>query len=360
MRDVYDHYFPVPDFLAMSSHALDISDESIKYGKIISHQNGFKIQTIGQEKIPAGIVVSGKIENEPNLIEILKNIKEKENMKFVRISLPEEQMYLFNVVLPKLSHDEIKESITLQLEDHIPLSAADAVFDYELIREVNNESVFVQVVATSVNVIESYLSALSQVGLIPLSFELETQAIARAVVHKDLDGSAMVVDFGKTRTGISIVENGRVMFTSTFDMGGQRITEVISKHFKVTVDQAEQMKKAYSDLGSDAENDIFPAIVSNLSVLLDELRRHYSYWHNHPSEDGQAHARIQKIILCGGESNLYGIVSYLKTSMEMPVEYANVWVNIMDISKELPEMPFGESLTYPTVFGLALGGFLKE
>ena len=79
MRDVYDHYFPVPDFLAMSSHALDISDESIKYGKIISHQNGFKIQTIGQEKIPAGIVVSGKIENEPNLIEILKNIKEKEN-----------------------------------------------------------------------------------------------------------------------------------------------------------------------------------------------------------------------------------------------------------------------------------------
>lgn len=360
MRDAYDHYFPVPDFLAMSSHALDISDESIKYGKIVLKSNGFQVESIGQEKIPAGVVSSGAIANEAMLVEILKKIKEKEKMNFVRISLPEEKMYLFNIVLPKLTHDQIKETITLQLEDHIPLSASDAVFDYELIREVNNDSIFVQVVATSVQVIESYLSLLSQVGLSPLSFELETQAIARAVVKKDLEGSAMIVDFGRTRTGISIVENGRVMFTSTFDMGGQRITEVISKHFKVSFEQAEQMKKAYSDLGSDSENDIFPAIVSNLSVLLDELRKHYSYWHTHPSEDGQTHTKIQKVILCGGESNLYGIVSYLKTSMEMDVEHANVWVNMLDIAKDLPEMPFGESLTYPTIFGLALGGFIKE
>jgi type IV pilus assembly protein PilM len=360
MKDVYDHYFPVPDFLAMSSHAVDISDESIKYGKITSHVEGLSVESVGYEKIPTGIVSTGRIENEAKLVEILNAIKNKEKMKFVRVSLPEEQMYLFNVVLPKLTNAEIKDTISLQLEDHIPLSATDAIFDYELIREVNDESIFVQVVATSASFIESYLSVFSQVGLVPVSFELETQAIARAVVKHDLIGSAMIVDFGKTRTGISIVENGRVMFTSTFDMGGQRITEVISKHFKVSIEQAEQMKKAYSELGSDAENDIFPAIVSNLSVLLDELRKHYSYWHTHNSEDGKPHEKIQKIILCGGESNLYGIVSYLKTSMEMPVEYANVWVNILDITKQLPEMSFGDSLIYPTVFGLALGGFIRE
>jgi type IV pilus assembly protein PilM len=360
MKDAYDHYFPVPDFLAMPSHALDISDESIKYGKITSHADGLRLESFGYEKIPAGIVSSGRIENEAKLVEILNALKNKENMKFVRVSLPEEQMYLFNIVLPKLTNNEIKDSITLQLEDHIPLSATDAIFDYELIREVNDQSIFVQVVATSAVFIESYLSVLSQVGLVPVSFELETQAIARAVVKYDMVGSAMVVDFGRTRTGISIVENGRVMFTSTFDMGGERITEVISKHFKVSPEQAEQMKKAYSDLGSDAENDIFPAIVSNLSVLLDELRKHYSYWHTHNSEDGKPHEKIQKIILCGGESNLYGIVPYLKTSMEMPVEYANAWVNIVDITKTLPEMSFGDSLVYPTVFGLALGSFVKE
>lgn len=360
MKDVYDHYFPVPDFLAMSAYALDISDESIKYGKIASHASGLKLETFGYEKIPAGIVSSGRIENEAKLIEVLNTIKQKEKMKFVRISLPEEQMYLFNIVLPKLANTDLKDAISMQLEDHIPLSASDAIFDYELIREVNDETIFVQVVATSASFVESYLSVLAQVGLVPISFELETQAVARAVVKSDLLGSAMIVDFGKTRTGISIVENGRVMFTSTFNIGGQQITEVIAKHFKVSFEQAEQMKKAYSDLGSDAENDIFPAIVSNLSVLLDELRKHYSYWHTHNSEDGKPNEKIQKIILCGGESNLYGIVPYLKTSMEMTVEYANVWINMTDITKELPEMSFGDSLIYPTVFGLALGEFIKE
>ncbi|MCC6323917.1 pilus assembly protein PilM [Candidatus Nomurabacteria bacterium] len=360
MREVYNHHFPTPDFLSMPSCALDISDESIKYGAIIPSTGGFKLKYFGNEKIPPGIVVAGKIENEAKLTEILKGIKSKEKMKFVRASLPEEQMYLFNLVLPNVPNNQMKETILLQLEDHIPLSAADVVFDYELVREINKDSVLVQVAAVAASLIESYLSIFSQAGLVPMSFELEAQAIARSVVPEDMKGAVMIVDFGRTRIGISIVEDGRVLFTSTFSMGGQKITEVIAKHFKISIEQAEQMKKSYSNLGSDSENDIFPAIISNLSILLDELRKHFSYWQTHQSEDGKPHAKIEKIILCGGEANLYGVVPYLKTSMNLPVDYANVWVNMTDIKQDLPSIPFDESLGYATVFGLALGGYIKE
>lgn len=360
MKGFHNNFFPTPSFLSMPAHALDISDGSIKYGELIQSHTGFKIKSYGKEVIPFGIISAGKIEDETQLVEILKNIKTKEKMKFVRVSLPEEQMYLFNIVLPKMTDAQMKETILLQLEDHVPISAPEAVFDYELIREVDSENILIQVVATSVGLIESYLSVFSQANLVPMSFELESQAVTRCVVHEDSKEAVMIVDFGRTRIGISIVENNRVLFTSTFGMGGQNITEIIAKHFKISIEQAEQMKQSYSNLGSDAENDIFPAIVSSLSVLLDELRKHYSYWHTHPSEDGKPHAKIEKIILCGGEANLYGIVPYLKTSMNIPVAYANVWVNITDISKDLPEMSFGESLGCATVFGLSLGGFLKE
>ncbi|MDQ5971712.1 MAG: Type pilus assembly protein PilM [Patescibacteria group bacterium] len=360
MREIYNHHFPTPDFLTMPACALDISDESIKYGELTPSKDGFKLKYYGNEKIPPGIVVAGKIENEAKLVEILNSIKNKVKMKYVRASLPEEQMYLFNLVLPNVPNNQMKETILLQLEDHIPLPANDVVFEYELIREINKDTVLVQVAAVAASLIESYLSIFSQAGLVPMSFELEAQAIARSVVPEDLKGAVMVVDFGRTRIGISIVENGRVLFTSTFSMGGQKITEVIAKHFKISVEQAEQMKKSYSNLGSDAENDIFPAIISNLSILLDELRKHFSYWQTHLSEDGQPHAKIEKIILCGGEANLYGVVPYLKTSMNLPADYANVWVNMTDITKDLPTMAFDESLGYATVFGLALGGFIKE
>ncbi len=360
MREIYNHYFPTPDFLSMPACALDISDESIKYGEIVPSVDGFRLKYFGKEKVPPGVIVSGKIENETALVEILNNIKKQQQIKFVRVSMPEEQMYLFNLVLPNVPDSQMRETILLQIEDHVPLSAADVVFDYEVVREIDKDTLLVQVAALAASSMESYLSVFSQAELVPVSVELEAQAIARAVVSEDIKGSVMIVDFGRTRIGISIVENGRVLFTSTFGMGGQKITEIIAKHFKVSIDEAEKMKKSYSNLGSDAENDIFPAIITNLSVLLDELRKHFSYWHTHISEDGKPHAKIEKIILCGGEANLYGIVPYLKTSMNVPVDYANVWVNMTDITKNLPTMPFDDSLSYATVFGVALGGFIKE
>lgn len=354
------HHFPIPDFLAMPACALDISDESIKYGQITQFQDEFRLKYFGQENITPGVVVSGKIEDEDSLIQVLGTIKKKQQIKFVRVCLPEEQMYLFNLVLPKQEDKEMTETILLQLEDHVPIPAPNAVFDYEIIREVDDSNVLVKVVATDNALVQSYLSVFSKAGLVPLSFELEDQAIARALVPKDSQDSVMIVDFGRTRTGISIVEEGRVNFTSTFNVGGQNITEVIAKNFKVSMDEAEQMKYEYSKLGSDAENDIFPVIIANLSILLDEIRKQYSYWNSHESEDSQPHAKIKKVILCGGEANLYGLVPYFKTSMDVPVEYGNVWTNIQDISKDLPSMTFDESLSYATVFGLALGGFLKE
>lgn len=360
MSKFYRRHFPTPDFLAMPACALDISDESIKYGEIVPDEGGFRLKYFGQENITPGVVVSGKIENEASLVEVLKKIKAKQNIKFVRACLPEEQMYLFNIVLPKQENKAMTETILLQLEDHVPIAAQNTVFDYEVIREVDDHNVLVKVVVTDVSLVESYLSAFAEAGLTPLSFELEDQAIARAVVSRDMQGAVMIVDFGRTRTGISIVEDGRVNFTSTFNIGGQKITEIIAKNFKISPEEAEKMKYSYSRLGSDAENDIFPVVVANLSVLLDEIRRHYSYWNSTESEDKKPHAKIEKVILCGGEANLYGIVPYFKTSMDVPVEYANVWTNIQDITKDLPSMTFDESLSYATVFGLALGGFFKQ
>jgi hypothetical protein len=46
--------------------------------------------------------------------------------------------------------------------------------------------------------------------------------------------------------------------------------------------------------------------------------------------------------------------------MKIKVEYADVWVNILNTKKATPEILFEESLTYPTVFGLALGDYFPN
>ena len=43
----------------------------------------------------------------------------------------------------------------------------------------------------------------------------------------------------------------------------------------------------------------------------------------------------------------------------MPVEIANVWINIMNPQKLIPEIDFKQSLSFATSLGLALGNFEK-
>ena len=353
------HYFPAPSFLTMPSFALDISDQSIKYGEIRVGLKGLHLEKFGKVRVPPGIIVSGKIADENGLINILKDLAKKEKSKFVRVALPEEQMYLFNLLLPKAGGNNLREMILLQIEEHIPLKAEEALFDYEVIFE-NENNLFVQVAAIPAVLLNQYLSVFERSGFIPISFELEGQAIARSIIVYGDPGTAMIVDFGETRTGICIVSHGKVLFTSTLDIGGNILTEMIAKNYNVSYEKAEKIKKKYLTEDTKETDNIFPIILNGLSVLRDELNKHFAYWETHENETGTKHDPISKIILCGGNASLPGLLEYFSSSMKIKVECANVWINILDTKKTTPAILFEESLTYPTVIGLALGDYFPN
>lgn len=355
MKKLYNYYFPTPSYLAMNSFAIDISDQSIKYGELLSTPLGLRLGHFGKEKIPSGVVVSGKIEDEEKLVIILKNLKEKEKLNFVRVSLPEEQMYLFTLSLPKVNEKELRDIILLQIEEHIPLKAIDTIFEYDIISK-SNTNILVEVSAIATRTINDYLSSFKKAGLTVLSFELEAQAIARAVIPMKDKDPVMIVDFGDTRTGVSIVHDGKVFFTTTLDMGGINLTNMIAKNFSLSFEKAEEMKRSYGLDGISNIEDIFPIILNGISVLRDELNKQYQYWKSHDN-CGISHDQINRIILCGGDSNLTGLSDYLEASMKIKVDHANAWTNISDMNISVPNMSFEESLGYVTVLGLALGGF---
>jgi len=355
MKRLYNKYFPTPSYLSMRSCAIDISDKSIKYGELVPTHSGIRLNKYGKEKIPEGVVVSGKIEQENGLIKILRKIKEKENLHFIRVSLPEEQMYLFTLTVPKVNDNNLRDIILLQIEEYVPLKAPDSIFDYDIIRE-DDKNIFVEVVAIASATIESYLSVFDKVGLVPISFEIEAQAIARAVIPANDMGPVMIVDFGDARTGVSISKNGRVFLTTTLSIGGTDLTNMIAKNFSLSFDEAEKMKQEYGVEEASQAKNIFPAILNGISVLRDELNKQYTYWETHNSNN-EKHEQINHIILCGGDANLAGLSEYLESSMKIKVENANVWVNILDTENSVPDMSFEESLSYATVLGLSLGGY---
>lgn len=338
------------------SFGLDISDQSLKFVELIPVKNGVRVGRHGERKLPVGIIESGKIKDPKKLQEALLVLRKEEGLRFVRVSLPEEQVYLFRLRLEKSGLENVREGIELSLEEHIPIPAQDAIFDYDLLNQ-DAGSLEVQVAAIPKNIIENYLAVFRESLISVQSFELEAQAISRAVIKKgDLD-TCMIVDFGQTRTGIFIVSRGVVVFTSTLDIGGVSLNNMIKKSFNISDEEAEKMKRDFGLQRNIENKEIFSVLLNSVSVLRDEIVKHFLYWNTHQDEEGKNHPPIKKIILCGGDSNLIGLPEYLSVSMKSKVEMGNVWVNIVETEKYVPEINFNKSLTFAAALGLALGDF---
>jgi len=356
VRNSFYRFFPTPRFLMAPSFGLDISDQSLKFAELVVTKDGIVMGRHGERKIPAGIIESGQIKDPNKLKEFLSLLRKEEGIRFVRVSLPEEQVYLFRLRLQKEGLENVREGIELSLEEHIPIPAQDAIFDYGLLHE-DEKSLDIQVAAIPKNVIENYLSVFRESFISVQSFELEAQAISRAVIKNGDMDTYMIVDFGQTRTGIFIISNGLAVFTSTLDIGGASLNRSIQKNFNVSPEEAEKMKRQYGLERNATNKEIFSVILNSVSVLRDEVAKHLLYWQTHKDQEGNDHPPIKRIILCGGDSNLIGLAEYLSVSTKTPVEVANVWVNITNKAKYIPEINFNKSLTFAAALGLALGDF---
>jgi len=255
--------------------------------------------------------------------------------------------------LPSMKYSDIRGSIELVLEEHVPIKANEAIFDYDIVKE-DQSFINVSVCAVPKSLVDGYLEALSGSGIIPVAFEIEAHSIARALIPAGSLGTFMTVDFGKTRTGIAIVSEGVVQFTSTVPIGGGVLTDLIMKTLNVSYDEAVKIKHEKGIDSNNAEDNLSTLLMSTVAVIRDEINRHQSYWQGHTDEYGNRRPDIEKIYLCGGESNMVGFLEYLSSGVASPVELANALTNVNTLDNYIPEINFSDSLRYATALGLAL------
>jgi type IV pilus assembly protein PilM len=350
--------FPTPSFLTLPAVGIDFSDATMRFVKLSETIHGLMPSRFAEMAIPEGCMKGGRIVDEVQFTTFLSKVRDQHHLKYVRVAIPESQTYSFTLKLDAVAADDIRSAIEFVLEDNIPLRAAETVFDYHLITQTET-SLVVQVVAISQNASESFCNCFLKAGLIPVSFELDGQAVARAIVKPNDSGSYMVVDFGANRTGITIVANNIAVFTSTLEFGGKTLLDGLQKELGVSLEEAQRLKRDYGlSAGGDQQN-VFQVLVAGVSTLKDEIDRRYVYWHEKKVQGGEF-SNITTIYLCGGHSNLQGLADYLSVGLKLPVVQANPWINCVSFDAAIPDMPYEESMSYVTAIGLALSDFQHE
>ncbi|PIT91058.1 hypothetical protein COU17_02400 [Candidatus Kaiserbacteria bacterium CG10_big_fil_rev_8_21_14_0_10_49_17] len=341
--------FPVPNFLKMPAAGVDISDNSVKV--LALHEGG--VRMYGSRSIADGIVSNGEILDTASLAKVLTALKRKLGFTYVRVALPEEKAFSFQTRIGIGKNDaERRKLIEFQLEENVPLDPAESVFDYTIIGEPDEAHLDVAVTVFPKKIIDQYYAAFNQARLVPISFELEAQAIARAAIPRGSKGVYMLVDFGRKRTGIAVTQGDVVIFTTTVDVGGDALTDVIMREYKVKDQEAEKIKNEQGFM-SGGDKKFEETVLGTVSALRDEINRHFSFWDSRVRKEEKGN-RIKKLLLVGGNSNLEGLPEYLAMSVHVPVERANVWGNVLSFDDTIPPIDKAHSLGLVTVIGLAL------
>ncbi len=339
---------------------LDLSDLSVKAVWLEREGKEDIVSSFGSVPIAIGSIVDGDIIKEDVVVQAIKDLLEKTKPRPVKTrkvicSLPETKAFLRVVSLPEMPSDEVREAIKWEIEANIPLTLDQVYYDYQildkkLVKEKNKLSVLVVAVARSM--VDQIHAVLEKSGLEVVGLETESIAQARSLlIEKDEDKTRMIVDIGDRRTSFLVAIGHTPCFTSSVPLSSQMISDAISKEMRISFEEAEAMKIKYG-LGSLAmQSPLFKAAQPILENLAVEIERSTNFY---LSNLGYSNA-IDNIVLCGGGSNMKGLLPYMTKRLNQSVEFGNPWVNIQ-LGRTLPPIDRGHSVQYSTAIGLALRG----
>ena len=353
-------FFPPPRYLRLESLGIDLSDRSIKYCLVERVKNRFKLGQIGERELPSGALVGGQIRDLPAVQGVLRELGKITGRRLAMVALPEEPSYIIRLTLPALAPAELRSSIELQLEEHVPLPPAGLVFDYEILRAPDAARAEYDLV---VSVFPAPLATLYRdlfvgAGWQPLAFELEAQAIGRAV--GPAGATVAVADFGRLHLGLSVVADGQVLRTSTIgEISGDLLSRSLARSLGGSEAEAEATKSASGVLETSDSRVLF-AILPAVSVLRDEIKRFISSWGELDGQRTGGATAISRLLLVGGGAFLPGLVEYLANGLPVPVAVGNVWQHLVGERSAVPPIEAPVASRYATAIGLGLRAHLPR
>jgi len=347
----YSKLFAPPKFLEMPAVSLEISSDGISYFLPKNTAEGHLPDIFGFIPLPSGVVSQGEILKREPILTALAEIKQKTKVSFARLSIPEEKTYIFKTHLPILEPKEVRDILEFKIEENVPLSVKEAVFDYDVIPNFKKgDGMDIVVSVSPLKIIEELQLVLNIADLTPVFFSPESNNVAKAVLKDHNQQVVVIVNIRDSNIILSLAVYGVVCQTSSINFGSSTLTDLLAKYFKVSVEEAVKIKKdkLYNDNPDNME--IFSYFINTISALKDEIYKFISYCNEREDLDTQ----VDRIILCGRDSMIVGLDKYLSLNLNIPVEVANIWVNNFKLDNYIPEINKTDSLDQAVVNGLSL------
>ncbi len=347
----------------MRSIGIDVGSHGIKIVEITTTNKGFLVT----HAIERQFALKAHQDHEIEVLEKLKELTDSydDNTRVV-ICVPQEKIIVRYRNFPFKDRIKIFKILPLELEEDLPYSSDDAIFDAKLIRILGNTA---DVLACAVKQthIEKIYDTFQSVHCKPDLMTAEGLAFANIFenwnqpppafpapdlaldqITPEVKKLKIVLSLGYSKTLVMAYHQDQLVAVNTIFWGGKNLIDSIAKKYELPFHEAkkETELKAFilpsknnasfdAKIFSDTIAKSFRELIRDLQLALLEVKTEQS-------------GEIQEVFLTGGLSHVKGLSPFMTQALDVPV-------NLVSIFDRFPQITFDKSAVAEERFGLALG-----
>jgi len=339
---------------------IDISSTSVKLLELSRQGGRYRVEAYAIEPLPAGAVIEKNIAELEGVGQALSRalIKAGTRLKRVAVAVAGSAVIAKTIELEaSLSDDEMENQLTIEADQYIPYPLDEVAIDFEVQGASTRHPgrVSVLLVACRKEHVEVREAVLALAGLSARVVDVEAHALERSLgllakqsTVAEERSTVAVVDIGETMTNLSVLHDGRIIYTREQLFGGCQLTEDIQRRYGLTVEQAGLAKKQ----GGLPDDYVSEVLQPFREALVQQVSRSLQFFF----ASGQYNA-VDHILLAGGTASLPGLERLVEQHLGTPTRVVNPFCDMTLGSKVDAAALASDAPALLIACGLALRSF---
>ena len=338
---------------------LDISSTSIKLLELSRHGDRYRVETYAVKALPPNAVVEKNINDQEAVAEVIRAMvkQSKTKLKHAAVAVAGSAVITKMIDLPSgLSDDAMETQISLEADQYIPFPLEEVAIDFEVqgISPRNPEQVEVLLAACRRENVEMRAGVLQLSELIPEKVDIEAYSMERAFELiseqlEDQEGQVVaIIDIGATMTTLSVLVDGKTVYTREQLFGGKQLTEEIQRRYGLSREEAGLAKKQ-GGLPDDYESEVLAPFKE---AVVQQVTRSLQFFFS-----ASQYNDVDYIILAGGVASLEGLVNLIEEKLGTQTVVANPFARMSVSSRVNAVALANDAPSLMIVTGLAMRSF---
>jgi len=339
---------------------IDISSTSVKLLELSRSGSRYRVESYAVEPLPANSVVEKNIAELEGVGQALSRLltKAKTGVKSAAVAVSGSAVITKSIEMDGgLSDDELENQLKIEADQYIPYPLEEVAIDFEVQGPAARSPGRVEVLLAACRKenVEIREAALALAGLTAKIVDVEAYALERSygllapqlgVGHDEL--TVALVDIGATMTTLSVLHNGRTIYTREQLFGGRQLTEEIQRRYGLSMEEAGLAKKQ-GGLPDDYDSEVLQPFKE---AVVQQVSRSLQFFF----AAGQFHD-VDYILLAGGTASIPGLDRLIQQKIGTQTLVANPFADMALSSKVNAGALASDAPSLMIACGLALRSF---